>query len=162
MTNRSLKASEKLLAVLSTMPQGATCDELGPMLGMKRWRNGGSDNLSSLCSDCTRRGLLVWVHEPLGKANLRRRYFAIQFAPAVHGEASKRLPPPKKAKPVRQYTKLDADAPVICNVKPIICPAGKDHRFTVEKTKVTPYFSAMAIGSYPPSDSVIARIHPGA
>jgi acrylyl-CoA reductase (NADPH) len=38
------------------------------------------------------------------------------------------------SKPARSYDKLDAAAPVVCNVQPTVCPHGIDHRHTFTGT----------------------------
>lgn len=86
---------EALLARLQTMPGGAALDELAPVMGLVT--RSQLIAVSELLSKLQKREEVVWVHEPLPpKANQRRRYYAIQFAPAIHGVATlKRTDKPK-------------------------------------------------------------------
>lgn len=81
---------------------------------------------------------------------------AVALGRSTPAKGESRTAKPKPAK-LKKPPVFERDVPIICNVKPTIIPCGKDHRFTVDKP--TPYFSALAIGSYPPSDSWAAKVY---
>ena len=160
-TKKAQRYQAALLAALAGNPQGLYIEQL-PLADRD------FDAVTTRLKRLSQAGLVKWVHEPQPpKAWNRRRYYAAQFAPEVNGEASVKRTGTKgytrkgralSSKPARAYDRLD-DRPVICNVAPTVCPSGRDHRFTV--TNPTPYFSALAIGSYPPSDSWAAKVYGG-
>jgi hypothetical protein len=135
---------DAVFAWLDQRPEGGCCEDIAPLL-----------KISILhASDCFRRlgmaGRVVWVPEPKGKANLRRRYFTMRHKPAVVGAAAKVKR--EAAAPLRinfKGAKLDGQQQETRpeGVKVTRCPHFEDRRFRPDN--VTPFFSALKPGQYP-------------
>jgi len=122
-----MKRAESSAALTTVLEALKASGRRGMLLADVQAMLGSSDRTAELLLQKLRqeRNLIERRSDKEGKAQNRFRYFAKGFAPAiVNNPAKSKTAVPTKTK------KLDANAPVVCNVVPIICPSGKDYRFT--------------------------------
>lgn len=146
---------DKAVAWLQWQPLGAATDDVAGALGLSYTHVGGALGLA------VERRLIGWVHAPEGKAHNRRLYFALKHLPKVHGLDSMRSAPARPgvgvARSIAAWPKRQRGEPVKEAVT-TVCPAGKDHRFTVQPEEVESRFRAMGPGRYDP-DSRAWPVH---
>lgn len=123
-----------LMAALRANKGGMLVCELVEALGVPR-----ESAIQSAVFKLRERGLVKWVLAPGFKAGFRCRWYATEHAPrnassANPGDARTQqreaLKTHRAVRGPRSYDKLDAAAPVVCNVQPTVVPHGVDHRHT--------------------------------
>ena len=146
----SAGAKARALELLAATPTGLHSKQFSDALGISEAR------ANAVMSQLGKAALVVGVLDPLGKATQRRRWCLQQHEAACRAAVDASRKPRKKPK---LSPKLVGDGAVTAKTKITICPAGKDHRHTVQPEEVAPFFSGMKPGQYMPADTWGARAY---
>lgn len=154
-----------ITAVLDAIkPQGLTLREL------MQATNRSECTIHNVAPRMAREGECQVATDPGYKAGQRKRYFALGCDPVLPPPPPRKVVEPKpraqKAmtvvaeKPARRSTfRPDQEVVRAPGFKLTRCPGFE--RVTDAKVKAEPYFSALAVGSYPASDTHLSKVYGG-
>ncbi len=135
------KTIERIIECLAEAKDGGmlTCE-------IQRATGYNLGHISTALLICANDKRIGWHPEPAGRTHNRRRWFHPDHRPEVHV-------------PMREQTTDNGRFKTVMRngVKVTQAISRPDARYSTEAAQ--PYFSAMAMGSYPPSGSAIGRVY---